>query len=59
MVTLHREDGDEIRTGPTWSLVSSTTGTPDTRALYISEMLPSYPIDEVSEVASRPGTRSK
>ena len=32
---------------------------PDTQALYISEMLPSYPSDEVSEVASRPGMRSK
>jgi len=32
-----------------------TTAQPDTQALYISEMLPSYPSDEVSEVASAVG----
>ena len=49
------------RSGPdrTCSLVSMTTAQPDTQALYISEMLPSYPSDEVSEVASIPGARSR
>ena len=50
-----------MRSGPdrNCSLVSMTTAQPDTQALYISEMLPSYPSDEVSEVASIPGMRSK
>ena len=49
------------RSGPDriCSLVSITTAQPDTQALYISGMLPSYPSDEVSEVASMPGRRSK
>src|SRR5262245_2735338 len=49
------------RSGPEriCSRVSSTTAQPDTQALYISEMLPSYPSDEVSDVASIPGTSRK
>jgi hypothetical protein len=49
------------RSGPDriCSFVSRTTAQPDTQALYISDMLPSYPRDDVSDVASMPGTRSK
>ena len=49
------------RSGPerTCSLVNRTTAQPNTQAQYISDMLPSYPSDDVSDVASIPGIRSK
>ena len=49
------------RSGPerTSSLVSITTVQPDTQALYISEILPSYPNEEVRDVASIPGRMIK
>ncbi len=58
MTWLARSTG--IKSGPERSvaLLSSTTSQPAVQALYISEMLPSYPRDEVSEQASLPGTKS-